>query len=657
MKSLVSPIATGVALFVALALAAGAATAQAPTTSDCLDCHAEVDEDTPLVPAAALDGSAHEGFACTDCHGGIDELPHEETLAKVSCGDCHEDEAAVYTVHGRVGVGDDPDIPNCASCHGSHGIRPSSDPKSLVHSRNLPSTCGACHQNTDLAKAHDIKLKRPVEVYETSVHGQATLGGSLTFAATCNDCHSTGGTAHRILGPGDPQSMINHFNIPATCGKCHETIEREYWEGIHGQLTARGETDTPVCTTCHGEHGILPHDDPRARVSPTHVAEATCAPCHESAFLNEKYGLPAGRLASFVDSYHGLKSKAGDTRVANCASCHGGHRILPSTDPASTIFPANLQRTCGECHPGIDAELATTKIHGTNPGERTRLAHLVTAIYRVLIFAIIGGMLLYVAIDFNRQFRRVRSGPQVPRMSANAIAQHTALAVTFIVLVLTGFALRYPEQGLFQFLFGWDGGSRVRGAAHRTAAVVFTLSCGWHLLYLYTAEGRRFLRDMMPRWRDLRELTQMMRFNLGRSTRRPAFDRFGYVEKAEYWALIWGAVVMFLTGVLLWFDNRLVQWIPKGFLEVALVIHFYEAVLATLAIVVWHMYSTVLNPGVYPGNPAWITGTMPEEMHRHEHGGEAAEGTEDAPEPAPDGRDATPRPRRPELGDAHPEEI
>jgi len=620
----------------------------AQTTDDCLDCHAEADDDMPLVGAHALDGSAHEGFDCTDCHGGIEDLPHDEELAPVSCGECHEDEAAIYTTHGRVQVGADPDIPDCADCHGTHGIRASSERESLVNVRNLPSTCGVCHQDTDLAKAHDIKLKRPVEVYETSVHGQATLGGSLTFAASCNDCHSTGGTAHRILGPGDAESTINHFNIPSTCGKCHETIEQEYWEGVHGQMAARGETDTPVCTTCHGEHGILPHDDPRARVSPTHVAEATCAPCHESAMLNEKYGLPAGRLASFVDSYHGLKSKAGDTRVANCASCHGGHKILPSSDPQSTIYPANLQKTCGDCHPGIDAELATTKIHGTNPGERTQLAHLVTAIYRFLIVAIIGGMLLYVVIDFNRQYRRVRQGPQVPRMNANAIAQHTALAVTFVALVITGFALRYSENGFFQFLFGWDGGSRVRGAAHRTAAVVFTLSCLWHLLYLRTSHGRKFLRDMFPRLRDLRELVQMMRYNLGRSGKRPAFARFGFVEKAEYWALIWGAVVMFLTGVLLWFDNRLVHWIPKGFLEVALVIHFYEAVLATLAILVWHLYSTVLNPGVYPGNPSWITGTMPEAMYRHEHGGE---------EPEPEAPAAERSRPRPDPGPPHPEEI
>jgi hypothetical protein len=62
-----------------------------------------------------------------------------------------------------------------------------------------------------------------------------------------------------------------------------------------------------------------------------------------------------------------------------------------------------------------------------------------------------------------------------------------------------------------------------------------------------------------------------------------------------------------------------VKWFAKGFLDVMLVIHYYEAWLATLAILIWHMYSVMFRPGVYPMNPAWLSGMMPEEMYRHEH--------------------------------------
>ena len=95
---------------------------------------------------------------------------------------------------------------------------------------------------------------------------KATAGG-VDQAASCNDCHSSGGTAHRILPPGHVESTINFFNISQTCGKCHDGIEQEYWEGIHGVLAARGETDTPVCTHCHGEHGIISPEDPRSQAA------------------------------------------------------------------------------------------------------------------------------------------------------------------------------------------------------------------------------------------------------------------------------------------------------------------------------------------------------------------------------------------------------
>jgi len=95
----------------------------------------------------------------------------------------------------------------------------------------------------------------------------------------------------------------------------------------------------------------------------------------------------------------------------------------------------------------------------------------------------------------------------------------------------------------------------------------------------------------------------------------------GYIEKAEYWALIWGSIIMTITGTLLWFDNFFVSalGLPKGILDVVLVIHYYEAWLATLAIVVWHGYSVLLSPHIYPMNPAWITGKMPRDMYLHEH--------------------------------------
>jgi cytochrome b subunit of formate dehydrogenase len=193
------------------------------------------------------------------------------------------------------------------------------------------------------------------------------------------------------------------------------------------------------------------------------------------------------------------------------------------------------------------------------------------------------------------------------------------LALAFTVLVITGFSLRFYEAWWSNWLFGWDGGASVRGTVHRGAGVVLLLGAFWHVFYLLTERGKRFLKDMAPRREDVTQFLQMLKFNLGRSDKHPHFGRFSYVEKAEYWALVWGTAIMGVTGIALWFENTIVQIFPKGLLDVFLVIHYYEAWLAFLAILIWHMYATVFNPKVYPMNPSWLTGDMPRRMFVEEH--------------------------------------
>jgi cytochrome b subunit of formate dehydrogenase len=601
----------------------------------CTDCHEPSTGGSAF--ADEISHSAHDGLECLDCHtdrGTIPHQPAEVCTQCAACSGCHLEQAAEYRVHGRGKVGASPDTPHCDDCHGDHDVLPSSVKRSRTHPVELPRTCGRCHENLDLTTKYEILIDHPIEIYQASVHGQATRGG-IWVAASCNDCHSANGTAHKILSPGSPDSTINHFNIPKTCGKCHKGIENDFWEGIHGKLVARGETDAPVCTDCHGEHGILSPDDPRSPVSRSRVAEMTCSPCHESTTLNEKYGLKTERLTTFIDSYHGLKSKAGDTHVANCASCHGVHRILPSSDPTSTVNPANLQVTCGECHPNISTKMASTPIHGVGgQGLRTPVADVVEDIYIVAITVIIGLMVLHWLIDLQRHLRNVLAKrPQVLRMRPDEVVQHALLAISFISLVISGFALRYDQGFIARFFFGWEGGFEVRGTLHRIWAVVFMLTVAWHALFLSSPRGRRFARDMLPIRRDFEFFLNRMLHNLGLRRDMGCIQRFNYVEKAEYWALVWGTAVMIVTGLMLWFDNWFIQFLPKGVLDVALVVHFWEAWLASLAILVWHMYSVVFHPHVYPMNPSWITGTMPEQMYEHEHPGhleEARRETEDA---------------------------
>jgi len=605
-----------------------------PDTEGCAECHdGDADAGVGVPSFKQLTQSVHGSLKCVECHQSISAEgaksgaipPHGDHVQPVQCGECHAEEKQIYVKHGRLEVGKDPDLPRCVSCHGAHDIFPASDRQSHVHPINLPTTCRTCHTDVDLVKKHFILRDAPIKMYESSVHGRATQKG-LYVAAACNDCHSAPDksghrTAHRILSPADPESTIYHFNIPDTCGKCHRYITQDYWEGIHGQYVKRGSADAPVCTNCHGEHGIISPRDRLSPVSASRVAEETCAPCHESALLNAKYGLPGGRLASYVDSYHGLKSRAGDVTVANCASCHGSHRILPSSDPSSSINAKNLRTTCGECHPGISAALAGTKIHETATGLHSGWPDFFRKLYIVLIVGTIGFMVLHNGADWLRHVRRMNATAFVQRLSPNEVAQHWVLMISFSVLVISGFSLRFADASWVRLLFGWERGFEARGIIHRVAAAIMVVGALWHTLYLFTARGRHWFKDMTARWSDWTHIKQYAAYFLGMRSEPPRFERFSYIEKIEYWALAWGTVIMTVTGTLLWFDNYFTDhWgLPKGILDVVLVIHYYEAWLAFLAIVVWHIYGVLFKPGVYPMNPSWLTGRMPKEMYAEEH--------------------------------------
>jgi len=593
----------------------------AETISDqmCAECHQDSGGDPAEVSAMDLAGSVHEDLECIDCHAGITSLPHEDELASPDCGSCHDDVADDYKQHGRGIVGVSEFVPDCKDCHGSHNILAASDSHSSVYPANLPQTCGVCHEDQEFLAQVGIRFKHPVEVYQSSVHGKTVAGGQ-DVGASCTDCHAAADSPHSILPPGHVESTINFFNISRTCGECHGTIAEEYEEGIHGELVARGDVSAPTCVHCHGEHGILASDDPRSPVSPLRVVEATCTPCHDSANLNERYDVPTGKIQSYVDSYHGLKSRAGDVTVANCASCHGAHLILTADNPKSSVAPGNLVNTCGSCHTGISAEKASQiQIHAVGPPAKTGWPYWITITYKMLIVMVIGGMALYCLLDWLRQVRNVLRKKQVRRMEPDEVLQHALLAISFSVLVVTGFSLRFYDAWWAKMIFGHEGGAATRGLIHRGAAILMIFGSLWHLGYFLTTKGRIFLSDIAPNIDDAKQLWGMFMYNLGRTDQHPQMRRFSFYEKAEYWALIWGTVVMVLTGLSMWFQNSLVSLIGKSWFEVFRIIHYYEAWLAFLAILVWHMYGVLFNPHVYPMNPSWLTGKMPKEMFDTEH--------------------------------------
>ncbi len=600
-----------------------------PTSEECLACHGdstlskEVDgkQVSLYVNPEAFKNSIHGGmFTCVDCHTDVKSSPHDTTPGKISCAGCHADQQAAYdrSYHAQAIQAGHTQAATCVSCHGSpHELVPASDPKSRVSHQNIPATCGECHGQKYVMEASGHSAQ-PFTSYLQSVHGKAVAAGS-DKAAVCTDCHG----AHDILSASDSKSPIFKFNVPNTCAKCHEAVKETYMQSIHGQAMARGNSLAPVCTDCHGIHSIKTHLDPNSSVSGANLAAVTCARCHEGVRLTQEFGVPGRRATTYLASYHGLASRLGSQVVANCASCHGVHNILPSSDPRSTINRANLVNTCGQCHPGVSEKFALSKVHVGAPLSAdvgSVAVRWIRKFYLGMIFAVIGAMLLHNLVIWRRKalLRRQLEHHVVERMNKQQRVQHLVLLTSFIVLVITGFALKFPDSWLAVAL---GMGERVRGIVHRVAGVALIAVGAYHLAYItLTRDGRRLAGDFLPVAEDATNLWRTMLYYLGLREDKPAFRRFSYAEKAEYWALVWGLIVMAATGLMLWAKVWVGHVVARWWLDVATAIHFYEAVLATLAIVVWHFYQVFLDPDVYPMNWAWWDGKMSFEHYREEHG-------------------------------------
>ncbi|HJW43922.1 MAG TPA: cytochrome c3 family protein [Geothrix sp.] len=573
-----------------------------PSAQDCVNCH-EVD-------LAVFQASKHADMGCVGCHSSITKLPHTGKPAPVKCASCHEDQVKAYgkSVHGIAKQNGMTDAATCASCHGGpHTILGASNPASKVAKQNLADTCGACHSNPDFLAKHKIPFAKPVEAYRLSVHGRAVARGN-TMAPSCSDCHGS----HDILASRDEKAKVNRANVADTCGVCHNDVQTVYADSVHGLAVKRGSKDSPTCTGCHGEHSILAPSEPGSLVNAARVSTVTCGRCHGDERLDSRYSF-GDKVPAFQDSFHGLAIRGGQKRAANCASCHGVHNILPSADIRSTVNPANLKQTCGQCHPGVGNKITQGKVHVRMAGgiEHVSVKWIRWAYY-ALIPMTIGFMLFHNGLDFLAKLRRRKphhgTGEQLPRMNKMFRITHGMVMVSFILLVITGFALKFPEAGWVKVL-AMNGAGLVRGWIHRIAAIVMMAATAMHVVHLImNKRDRVILKELLPGWQDAKDIAGALRYNLGLTDKRPTFGMFGYAEKMEYWAFMWGTVVMAVTGLLLWAQNISLKYLPIWVLDAATAAHWYEAILATLSILVWHWYLVIFDPEVYPMDMAWLTG-------------------------------------------------
>ncbi|MDR3719270.1 MAG: cytochrome b/b6 domain-containing protein [Bryobacteraceae bacterium] len=529
------------------------------------------------------------------------QSPPAATVPNSKCAECHDVEAKLHkSAHAAVA---------CTSCHVKHEEYP--------HPENQPKpACANCHS-------------AEVQNFSQSVHGAEVSKGNAA-APNCDTCH---GVAHEVVSTKTAEWKKAS---PDLCAMCHDKEATEYQASVHGMAVARGVTAAAVCTDCHTSHSIMRPKNPESSVFANKVPE-TCGRCHADVRLMSRFGIPSDRITTFDASFHGLALKSGSQTVADCASCHGFHNILPSSDPRSRTNPKNLAHTCGACHPGAGTRFAIGSVHSLEGTRAPLPIQWVQWFYMLVIPGTLAFMAIHHAGDFLRKLTQLRfQGRNVPsrvmkplvfrhRMYLTERIEHGLLTVSFLTLAYTGFALHYPDGWWAHPFLRFEHEYPIRGVIHRTAGVILVATAIFHVItVLFSKRFRTHWMEFLPKVSDVREMVEGVMWRIGLRKERPHYSSHGYIEKIEYWALVWGTAVMAATGCLLWFNNWTLSMMPKVWMDVARTIHYYEAVLATAAIVIWHMYTVIFDPDVYPMDPGWWTGYSPRPASGEAHGSSRA---------------------------------
>jgi cytochrome b subunit of formate dehydrogenase len=581
--------------------------------------------------------SVHRDVSCVSCHVDCVTLPHAAKTAPARCNDCHAQEDREYlgSVHGQAIAGGEGRAASCADCHGTHDVLSRLNPQSRTYKLQLPFTCAQCHANPRMMAETGVHQPDAAEQYIDSMHGRGLIERGLIVAPSCNDCHGV----HDIRPPEDPLSLIHRDNVPETCGKCHIGVERVYEASVHGQLLAAGDEGAPVCATCHTAHEVIPAGGVAFKLQ----SDERCGQCH------------GDRLERYRESFHGKAMALGRPGVAACYDCHGHHDVLPMTDPVARLAPENRLDTCRACHPNARGGFAGYIAHAdyTDRKEQPVLFWTFVVMTAIVLgtFAFFGvhTLLWFVrssALYFrdperfrHTRIKAARDEEVFVRFRPFERFLHALVVISFLLLVATGMPLKFYYTGWAKSMVAFMGGLEVAGYLHRAGAIITFFYFGLHLTSLAKAAyrnrkhfknpttGRLSLRHALrvvfgpemplPHWGDVKDWWAHQRWFFGRGP-RPQFDRWAYWEKFDYFAVFWGVAIIGISGLIMWFPEAFTAFLPGWIINVALIVHSDEALLAAGFIFTFHFFNVHFRPEKFPMDPVIFSGRMSRTEMLHE---------------------------------------
>ncbi len=594
-----------------------------------------------LVEKKEFSGTFHENIACVDCHQGAEtftEAPHNSGKGlRLACAFCHDKVFETYleSVHGALRATGDFEVPSCSDCHGRHNIYPITDLRSSVNKFKLSKTCGECHQSAGAPASREVSQIEPATNFVDSIHGRALEISGLTVAPTCNDCHS----AHDIQKRDNPDSTISKKNIPKTCGKCHMLVEKTYNESIHGKLLVAGDDRGPTCIQCHSSHQISPPGRSEFRTD----IDKKCGNCHEE------------RLEQYRETLHGKAIVLGREDVAACSDCHGNHDMLPATDPRSHINEKNRLQTCRKCHPKATKNFADYVVHAHHTDRES-----CPQVYWVFIFmtALLVGTFAFFAMHTvlwairstvaflgnRKKFTELKimakkDKEEYVRFQPIDRFLHLLIIFSFMLLVITGMPLKFFYTDWAQWMLAAMQGHNVAAVLHRVGAIITIFYFTTHIAVLNYSiwRGRARFKDAdtgkytlkkimsevlgpdspVPTFQDFRDFWAHQKWFLGKGE-QPQFDRWTYWEKFDYMAVFWGVGVIGMSGLILWFPEAFTTFLPGWAINVALVVHSDEALLAAGFIFTFHFFNVHFRLEKFPIDTVIFSGRISRTELHHE---------------------------------------
>lgn len=599
-------------------------------TSDreCLVCHEKEDvfktvgeeQVSMTVHHEDIQNSVHRDIPCVKCHSDVDPQRHRpcETVGRTDCSNCHAQIAEDYfqSGHGQAYFQKDPNTPYCTDCHGKHSVLSHLDQRDKTYRSKIPELCGNCHGKLDHKASIKTKQGTVLVDYSASVHGQGLIKKGLLPSAVCTDCHST----HFILNHDDERSTVNHKNLPATCATCHEGIFEDFVQSIHSPAVSKTSEKLPNCEDCHSAHKIKQIEQDQFMAEVTHQ----CGDCHKD--LAETY----------TETIHGKAYTLGYLKAAKCSDCHGAHDIRKVDDPNSRVGFNREVETCKKCHPDANRRFTGYLTHATHHDKKKYPILYFTfwamTILLISVFTFFGFHTLlwmprsYKHLKEKQQAAKIHKRYYIQRFTTGHRITHIFVILSFMGLALTGMMLKFANMPWAKFFAEIIGGVHIAGRIHRFSAVITFGYFIAHFLSLIKLKRRtkatwkEIVTGKRALWfnkKDLKDFIGSIKWFLGLGP-RPEYGRWTYWEKFDYVAVFWGVGIIGFSGLILWFPEFFTNILPGWLINVAMIVHSDEALLAVGFIFTIHFFNTHLRPESFPLDPVIFTGVVPLDEYKED---------------------------------------